>query len=93
MKLPDVAMLQKKSKRLEGNGPGVYFLFHDEELVYVGKSWNCLLRVAEHTRKETNKVFDSWSYYPTDYDEDLLELEKELIGLHRPKYNIQHKGS
>jgi excinuclease UvrABC nuclease subunit len=76
-----------------GNCPGVYFLFDGEELVYIGKSWNCFLRVAEHTRKETDKVFTSWSFVPTEYDESLLELEKQLIKEHRPKYNVQHNST
>jgi len=41
--------LLDESRKLEGNCQGVYFLFDGEELVYVGKSWNCLLRIAEHT--------------------------------------------
>ncbi len=87
----DVAELFAARKELDGNGPGIYFLFDGEELVYIGKGWNCLLRVAEHTRKESEKVFTSWSYVRIDDEAEYSALEKVLIRKHAPKYNKTHK--
>ena len=93
VRLPNIDSIRSSASPLNGNCPGAYFLFDGDELVYVGKSWNCLLRVAEHTRKESSKVFTSWGYYPADYDDSLLELERQLIREHRPKYNVQHNST
>jgi excinuclease UvrABC nuclease subunit len=88
----DLAKLRETAKKLEGNSPGVYFLFNDDELVYIGKGWNCLLRVAEHTRKESTKTFTSWEYIQINEKEKYDELEKKLIKQYRPRYNKTHLG-
>jgi len=72
---------------LQGNVPGVYLLFDHEELVYVGMSWNCLLRMAEHTRKDSDKEFTSWKYIEITDQKERSETERRLIELHKPKYN------
>jgi excinuclease UvrABC nuclease subunit len=89
----DLEQLKKTAKKLEGNTPGIYFLFNDDELVYIGKGWNCLLRVAEHTRRDSNKVFTSWEYVQIDDKEKYDELEKSLIREFRPQYNRTHAGN
>ena len=83
----DLDEIRRTSSRLVGNVPGVYFLFDGEELVYIGKGWNCLLRVAEHTRKESEKQFTSWGFVQIDDPEEYSRLERELIAAHAPKYN------
>jgi len=55
MKDIEIHKLLETSNKLEGNCSGVYFLFNGEELVYIGKGWNCFLRIAEHTRKDSDK--------------------------------------
>jgi len=82
--------LPAKSFDLEGNTGGVYFLFNNDELVYIGKGWNCLLRVAEHTRKDSNKVFNSWRYTEVIDSKKRGELERELIRKYKPIYNKNH---
>jgi predicted GIY-YIG superfamily endonuclease len=62
MKNIDIDELKFTSYKLDGNCSGVYFLFNENELVYIGKGWNCLLRIAEHTRKDSDKIFTSWNY-------------------------------
>ena len=80
------------SKSLEGNCSGIYFLFDTNELVYIGKGWNCLLRIAEHTRKESDKKFTSWNYIRIDDKNEYNRIEKELIKKHKPKYNKTFKN-
>ncbi len=83
----NIEKLKKTSKTLEGNLSGIYFLFDSNELVYIGKSWNCLLRIAEHTKKDSDKVFTSWEYLHIESEKEYSVLEKELIKKYAPKYN------
>jgi len=77
---------------LQGNVPGVYYLFDHGELVYIGMGWNCLLRVAEHTRKDSEKRFTSWKYTEILDKKKRTETERRLIRHYRPKYNIHHSS-
>lgn len=78
--------------QLVGNVSGVYLLFHDDEVVYVGQGWNCLLRVAEHTRKESTIEFTSWSYIPIEGKQNRLVEERQLIERYEPRYNRQYRS-
>lgn len=84
----DINELKNTSKKLQGNCSGIYFLFDGDELVYIGKGWNCLLRIAEHTRKDSNKKFTSWEYLHIEDKTEYSRLEKKLIKLYSPKYNV-----
>ena len=88
----EINTLNANSNRLEGNCSGVYFLFDDKELVYIGKGWNCLLRVAEHTRKDSDKIFTSWNYVHIKDEKEYAVLERELIKTYKPKYNKVYKS-
>lgn len=88
----DIKNLMQSSIKLEAHCSGIYFLFNDDELVYVGRGWNCLLRIAEHTRKESDKIFTSWNYLPVENEEEYRILEKELVRIHNPKYNKVYKN-
>lgn len=72
---------------LGGSCSGVYFLYQEEELVYIGQGWNCLLRVAEHTRKDSDKKFTHWSFLPVEDEVERKRLERELRTKHKPKFN------
>ena len=73
---------------LQGSCSGVYFLFHDDELVYIGEGWNCLLRVAEHTRKDSKKTFTHWSFLPIADEVERKEIERELRKKHKTRFNL-----
>lgn len=83
----DIAALRQCSHETIGHESGVYFLFDGEELVYIGESWNCFLRVAEHTRKDSDRVFTHWNYVPVSSKEKRRALELELRKQHKPKFN------
>jgi excinuclease UvrABC nuclease subunit len=87
----EIEDLLKSSHKLEGNCSGIYFLFHGNELVYIGRGWNCLLRVAEHTRKETDKLFTSWNYLPVESEAEYKALERDLIRKFSPIHNKTYK--
>ncbi len=89
----EIDKLKATSKTLEGKCSGIYFLFDGEELVYIGKGWNCFLGVGEATRKESDKEFTSWGFIPIDDVVEYKALAKELIKKHAPKYNKTHKSA
>lgn len=83
----NISRISQTSVPIHGNVSGVYFLFHNDEVVYIGQGWNCFLRVAEHTRKDSCKIFTHWSYVEVESETERKALERELIKKHRPKFN------
>ena len=83
----DIEQLRNDAIQLQGSRSGVYFLFSENDLVYIGEGWNCSLRVAEHTRRDSNKVFRSWNFIPVDDEQERKALERELRLEYRPLYN------
>ena len=83
----ELSELVSRSIALTGNCSGVYFLFDRDELVYVGQGWNCFLRVAEHTRKDSGKTFTSWNFTQIDDEGEQKNREREIRRIHKPKYN------
>ena len=63
---------------------GVYFLFDNKQLVYIGESNNVYMRIGQHIKDGTKK-FDSFAIYPCN---DRKKLEGFLIRALMPKYNV-----
>lgn len=72
---------------LQGSVSGVYFLYKDDELVYIGQSCNCFIRVAEHTRKDSDQTFTQWSFLAVAGEKERRQLARTLIAKHMPKFN------
>ena len=83
----DLEVLGQGAIPLAGSSPGVFLLFRDEALVYVGQSWNCFLAVAEQTRKESSKSFDKWAFVVEPDEQTRRASIKALILQHCPEYN------
>ena len=66
---------------------GIYFLFDDEELVYIGKGANVYARIGTH--KKNDIKFNGASYYQVANEQKRDVLEAKLIWELRPKYNKQ----
>lgn len=66
---------------------GVYFLFKDKNLVYVGKTTKGIKRIFQHDDKE----FDGYYFVDVPPDE-LSYTEKELILKYKPRYNLSIPG-
>lgn len=81
--LPEVSSLFKESFESTGDFSGLYFLFHDETVVYVGQSLNVFCRVSRHME---NKVFNRFAVLRCK-PEELLELESIYISVLKPMYN------
>lgn len=67
---------------------GIYFLFLDEELVYIGQSLNVHARVGHHYR-DSRKTFNRWTFIPAKR-EDLDRHERRLIRRFKPRLNTTH---
>lgn len=68
---------------------GIYALFKDDCLVYVGQSNNITYRVGTHIQNG-EKDFDTYEVFPVPgnmTNADLNELEAETIRYFSPKYN------
>lgn len=75
---------------------GIYHLFKNNELVYIGMSKNIRKRLRQHFRDD-NKDFDSVLYFIARiFDKninDITKIEKNMIKYHKPKLNIQHNNT
>lgn len=68
------------------SGQGVYFLFREYELLYIGKSVKCTRRVSKH--KWFGRIpFEDWRVIPVDDEEDCGQLERAMIRKFKPPYN------
>lgn len=65
---------------------GVYFLIKGNEIVYVGKSQDVLIRVRGHIQ-ENRKDFDSYSMIPISTDQERSVTESFYIIAFSPIYN------
>lgn len=68
-------------------GSGVYFLCHNQEVVYVGQSVNIVARITAHTDKRFDRVF----FLPWPKD-DLDRVEGAFIRTLRPPLNMTVRG-
>lgn len=67
---------------------GIYFLVHQDDVVYVGKSLNVYARVQQHLQQQS-KSFDRWCFFscpPADLD----RLEGYYIKAIRPLHNVTY---
>lgn len=76
--------------RQEPCGPGIYFLFQNDKIVYVGLSEQSVLnRVGNHVR-DNRKQFDNYAVLPASTGvtkRELYEIERTYIRQLNPKYN------
>lgn len=64
----------------------IYFLFHGENIIYIGSTCNLYQRVIQHKK---TKLFDGVNYiYVEKLTQETLKLEKDYIEKFTPKYNI-----
>src|SRR5579863_1939382 len=65
---------------------GIYFLYRDNEIVYIGKSNDIYFRISTHI-SEGKKIFDRASFIRHPVNDNLPVLEKYLIETFLPEYN------
>ena len=83
---------------------GIYALVREGTVVYVGQSKKMLARISAHKSNWGRKAMPAWmpvSLRGVLFDEvhvlpcrveDLDRIERGLIDLYKPKYNIMHKA-
>ena len=77
--------------KLSFNIIGCYFLWYENNIVYIGESTCIMSRIVQH-QKENKKLFDRWTFKKiSGSDKQRLSHEKKLIQHYKPKYNIVHK--
>jgi len=80
--------------RSNADGRGIYFLYKDNIIVYIGIS-QCIYTRLFGSREPhcEEKDFDSYSFINLELENRDLEFyEYELISLFKPKDNSQHRG-
>lgn len=70
---------------------GVYILFRDCEIVYIGESACIFTRISEHIRTG-EKLFDSFKYIPIEGAKKRKRKERQMIKQHRPLLNVVHNS-
>lgn len=80
-----------KLEDFTADNTGIYFLWVDEVVVYVGISTDSILRRIDEHRG--NKIFNYVSLYSFDYGHryELESKEIELIKKYNPYYNSTHR--
>ena len=83
----ETILKNKKSIDLLQPCPGVYILINKNEIVYVGKSDDILLRLRHHL-KDPNKIFTHYYIIKTNFKTKKSNwLEGEFIMKFKPRYN------
>jgi hypothetical protein len=72
---------------LVSTSPGVYALYDDDELYYVGKSTDLKKRVKQHLRDRHLKSWTHFSFYLVRRVEHIDEIESLLVRIASPKGN------
>jgi hypothetical protein len=78
---PDVvkAMIRGKS--------GIYALYRDDKLYYVGLATNLKSRINAHLKDRHSGLWNRFSVYATRQDDHIRELESLVLRITRPKGN------
>lgn len=77
--------LRKHSKHID-HLAGVYLLWLNDELVYVGQSINGTSRIMDHRK---DKVYNRYTWISVSLEE-LDDIERFFIKKYRPKYNVSN---
>ena len=83
--LGSLAEIQRLPRYTHVSQTGVYFLFNQNDVVYVGQGQDILSRIGHHALAG-KKQFDSYAYLPCPADQ-LNEAEAHFIHLLQPYYN------
>ena len=86
MDLKDIGQILVERRGVTVALPGVYFLIKGDEVVYIGSSNNCDVRVQCH-RDEGEKDFDCWSFEEQVDYRRRNSRERMYIQRFLPKYN------
>jgi predicted GIY-YIG superfamily endonuclease len=84
-----VEKYQKLLKSYTDGQPGIYALYSNNRLYYVGLAADLSKRLKEHLRDRHAATWDKFSVYLTETDSHLSEIEALLVRIAAPKGNKQ----
>lgn len=73
--------------QLVGSSPGIYALYDDDDLYYVGKSINLRQRVRAHLSDRHEASWTHFSLYLLRRTDHISEIESLLVSISNPKGN------
>ena len=76
-------------KQLIKGRSGIYALYRNHNLYYVGLATNLMRRLKQHLRDHHEKKWNRFSVYATGNDEHMKELESLLLRIVNPRGNRQ----
>ncbi|MFZ5551872.1 MAG: GIY-YIG nuclease family protein [Bacteroidota bacterium] len=76
-----------------GKSSGVYALFNNYRLYYIGRAKNLKSRVKQHLKDKHQKRWTHFSLYLIRYDEHIDDVESLLIRIAAPKGNTARPRS
>jgi excinuclease UvrABC nuclease subunit len=68
---------------------GIYALYKDERIYYVGLASNLRQRLGHHLRDRHKKTWNRFSIYLTTSSENLKDLESLFLRIFKPKGNTK----
>lgn len=76
-----------------GNKPGVYALYDEKELYYVGRASDLAKRVDQHLKDQHSALWTHFSVYLTKKMQYVHDIEAVIISIAKPKGNklIKHE--
>lgn len=82
-----LAMYPEVIKKLIRGQSGIYALYRNESLYYVGLATNLMARLKTHLKDRHKQKWDRFSVYLTLHDEHMKELESLLLRIADPRGN------
>ena len=79
---------KKKVIQYIGNKPGVYALYDEKELYYVGRASDLAKRVNDHLKDRHSALWTHFSVYLTKKAQYVNDIEAVIISIADPKGNI-----
>ena len=80
---------QSQVRSLIKGRSGIYALYRNNNLYYVGLASNLMRRLKQHLRDHHMKKWNRFSVYVTVHDDHMKELESLLLRIVNPRGNRQ----
>lgn len=71
----------------------VYFLYSEDNLIYIGQTTNIFKRMLKHRENNWYNEITSIVCYSFDCSADMVFYEANEIARYKPKYNVRGKDS
>ena len=82
-------ILSKDMKELLGKKPGIYALYNNKKLYYVGMAVNLHSRLKSHLRAKRSRKWNKISIFVITRTQYLKDVELAVVNISKPPGNIQ----